>query len=86
MYKRFDVSNVSFDAKLLVLFLISKKNSYLLPINNKTMDKSTRTRSTALAFRLCSWKKTAPNRKLTMTLLRRIMDTIEIIAPGKLSA
>lgn len=86
MYKRFDASNVCFDAKLIVLFLISKENCYLLPINNKTIDKSTRIKSKALARRFFSWKKAAPKRKLTITLLRRIIDTIEIIAPGRLSA
>lgn len=50
------------------------------------MDKSTNNKSTALPLRLRSWKKTAPKRKLTSTLLRLIMDIMEIMALGKLSA
>ena len=51
-----------------------------------TMPSSTRARSSALALRLCSWKTRAPKRKLTSTLPRRIIDTMEIIAPGRLNA
>lgn len=50
------------------------------------MDKSTNDKSMALPLRLRSWKKMAPNRKLTSTLLRLTMDIMEIMALGRLRA
>ena len=43
---------------------------------------SMRTRSKALDLRFFSLKTIAPNRKLTITLLRRIIDTTDIMASG----
>lgn len=78
--------SVCYFAKLAFLRLISKKKTYLLPINSKIMDKSTNDKSMALPLRLRSWKKMAPNRKLTSTLLRLTMDIMEIMALGRLRA
>ena len=50
------------------------------------MDKSTNDKSMALPLTLRSWKKMAPNRKLTSTLLRLTMDIMEIMALGRLRA
>ena len=61
-------------------------HGYRLPMNSRTMLSKTSERSMAFDLRLCSWKMRAPKRKLTTTLPRRIIDTIEIIACGSLSA
>ena len=47
-----------------------------------TIPSSTNARSKALAFRFFSWKNSAPNRKLTTTEPRLIIDTILIMADG----
>ena len=50
-----------------------------------TIPNSTNAKSNAFAFRFFSWNITAPNRKLTMTLPMRTIDTMDIIAAGRLS-
>ena len=47
---------------------------------------NTKAKSTAFERRLCSCRRNAPKRKLTNTLLRRVMDTTAMSAPGTDSA
>lgn len=56
--------------------------SYLLPINKQAIPKSTNKRSMALERKFFSLKIIAPNKKETITLPRRTIETIAIIAPG----
>ncbi len=55
----------------------------LLPMKRKSMEMSTKSRSTAFDLRFFSWKTSAPNRKLTTTEPRRTMETMEIMAPSR---
>ena len=47
------------------------------PMSRKKRPRRTRRRSMTLLRRFFSWKRRAPQRKLTMTLERRIMETID---------
>ena len=47
-----------------------------------TIPNNTSARSKALARKFFSWKKAAPNRKLTITEPLRIMETMLIMADG----
>ena len=51
-----------------------------------TIPNKTRARSTILLLRFFSWKNKAPKRKETTTLPLLTMETIDIMAPGRLSA
>ncbi len=51
----------------------------MVPISRKVSPINTKIRSIALLRRFFSWKNMAPNRNETITLLRLIMDMIEII-------
>ena len=50
------------------------------------MTTSTNSKSMALDFRFFSWKSKAPHMKLTITELRRTMETMEIMAAGRRKA
>ena len=47
------------------------------PMSRKKRPRRTRMRSMTLLLRFFSWKRRAPQRKLTITLERRIMETID---------
>ena len=47
------------------------------PISRKKRPRRTSRRSMTLLLRFFSWKRRAPQRNDTMTLLRRIMETID---------
>lgn len=47
------------------------------PISRKNKPRRTRMRSMTLLLRFFSWNRRAPQRKLTITLERRIMETME---------
>ena len=47
------------------------------PISRKKRPSNTSRRSMTLLLRFFSWKRRAPQRKLTITLLRRIMETMD---------
>ena len=57
-----------------------------LPIQMNSIPSKMRKRSKALALRFFSWKSKAPHMKLTITELRRTMETMEIMAAGRLKA
>ena len=59
---------------------------YKLPMASSTMPTRIRARSIALLRRLRSPNKSAPQKKVTMTDERRIIDTTAIIAPSLSSA
>ena len=66
-------------ATLNLLFPVAEtKTGYCIePISRKKRPRRTRSRSMSLLLRFFSRKSRAPHRKLTITLERRIMETIE---------
>lgn len=56
------------------------------PSQRKTRLRRTRARSRTLPRMLCSLKRRAPKVKLTITLLRRTIETMETMASGRLRA
>ena len=64
----------------------NRLSGYRDPQYKKNIPSNTRARSSAFERRFFSWKIHAPNRKLTTTLPRRIMDTTETMAKGSVSA
>lgn len=59
---------------------------YLVPKYKNIIPISTKAKSTALLLKFFSRKSKAPKRKETMTLPRRIMETMEIIESSWLKA
>lgn len=84
-YIKRNLQNISFliDA---IYANLDKFTRYLLPIYKKTIPSSTSSRSTILLLRFFSCSNVAPNRNDTITLPLRTMETMLIIASGKLKA
>ena len=57
-----------------------------MPKYRHIIPNNTKSRSNALLFKFFSWKNNAPAVKVTNTLLRLTIETIEIIESGKVNA
>ena len=75
-------------AKLLIFYQYAKKSQFLFrtDIQEHHSKQHERQIDELLLFRFFSWKKRAPKRKETTTLARRIIDTMETMESGRLSA